>query len=464
MQVRRGTAHLGRSGVEGRDNGGELVGNWWAIGGGSAACGGEHTLCHGNGAVSVTVDGWVLLDDWMSGWHLAVATGGHNPQGQSMLRFNQDRTCVAVTGETGSQPPAIYHCNPFGLSWKGNLPVRLLEQLFSTSLVAIVPIEDPTLVHIINTKKNKVICELPFAEHVQDVRMNRKRLIVLLQKSLQIYDVASMKLLKQVETTGKICDLSIGDESILVYQREDPVLTDENEIRSNRAGDVIVYDTINLKPVSLISCHIAPVNNLVLNNNGNILASTSTKGTLIRIFDTRSGIRLCEFRRGSLPTTISSLVFDLDCLNVACTSLSGSVHIFQLPESVTELSSISSSVSELPLKSLAPNTTDLPQTEPITDAESDELHRILSNVTQSSFTNKLWKTSKHYINLPKSATPTLKQPHIIIRLPFNGIPCEITFNTNSFWAATQTALYEYTFFPNGSRQPNLQNTYSLTIS
>lgn len=368
-----------------------------------------------------------------------------------------------------SSMSVIYHCNPFDISWKSDEPAALIEQLFSTSLVAIVPLEDHNKVRIINTKKNKTICELPFAESVNDVRMNRKRLVILLQTTLQIYDVSSIKLLKKIKTTGRICDLSVGDESILVYQREATAAEGRNE-SYNEAGDVIAYDTINLTPISLIRCHLAAVTNLAMNSNGNILATSSSKGTLIRIFDTRSGIRLCEFRRGSLPTIITSLALDLDCLNVACVSLTGSVHIFQLPESVTELSSISSSVSQLlPSASISDKLplsgnilTDLPQTEPITDAESDELHRLLSNVSQSSFTNKLWNSSKQYISLPKSATPTLKQPHTIIRLPYNGKLCEISFGVNLLWVATPTCLYEYTFFPTGTRKPIFQASHQFS--
>lgn len=387
-------------------------------------------------------------------------------------RFSQDRTCVATVRPGAAGAAAVHHCDPFGISWtaREDQQAVLVEQLFSTSLIAIVDAGDTQSVRIINTKTGRDICPLQFAEDVRDVRMNRKRLVVLLQSQLHIFDMSSMKLLKKINTSGTLCDLSIGDESILAYQREgaadasnttsDGLNTDST---NRHVGDVVVYDTINLTPISIINCHVAPIVNLVLNRNGNLLATASTKGTLIRLFNTRTGIRLYEYRRGSLPTFITSIVFNSEDSIVACVSSSGSIHVFTLPTTVTELATLSvlpqSTTDKTDSTPISNQFTDIPQTQLVTNAESDEIHRLLSNVAKSSFTNKLWNSSKQYINLPKSATPTLKQPHVIIRLPQKGSSA-ITIVNNTCWAATQSTLYRYTLPANNSA-PVLQATHPL---
>jgi len=92
--------------------------------------------------------------------------------------------------------------------------------LFCTSLVALVgaadtqPNNSPRKLQIVNTKvsssvhngqiadaqRQSTICELIFPTSVLAVKMNRKRLIVVLESEIYIYDISTMKLLHTIET------------------------------------------------------------------------------------------------------------------------------------------------------------------------------------------------------------------------------------------------------------------------
>ena len=64
--------------------------------------------------------------------------------------------------------------------------------LFSTSLVAIVGTgqdASPRLLQIVNTKRESTICELTFISGILAVKLNRKRLVVVLEEHIYIYDI-----------------------------------------------------------------------------------------------------------------------------------------------------------------------------------------------------------------------------------------------------------------------------------
>jgi autophagy-related protein 18 len=51
-----------------------------------------------------------------------------------------------------------------------------------------------------DVKRQSTICELIFPTSVLSVKMNRKRLIVVLETEIYVYDISSMKLLDTIET------------------------------------------------------------------------------------------------------------------------------------------------------------------------------------------------------------------------------------------------------------------------
>lgn len=81
--------------------------------------------------------------------------------------------------------------------------------LFSTSLVAM--ILSPRLLRIINTKRQSTICELTFPGRVGALRLNRKRLVVVLEDLIFIYDIQTMKVLHQIVTPSNPYGRSFQD-------------------------------------------------------------------------------------------------------------------------------------------------------------------------------------------------------------------------------------------------------------
>ncbi|KAK3191838.1 autophagy protein [Lecanicillium sp. MT-2017a] len=242
----------------------------------------------------------------------------------NFITFNQDHSCLAVGTSKGFR---IYHTDPFSRIFSsddGN--IAIIEMLFSTSLRA------------------SVICELTFPSAVLAVRLNRKRLAVVLEEEIYLYDISNMSLIYTIPTSpnpSAICALSPSSENCFIAYPLPKPREDTDARRPAHAppqstyvapttGDVLVFDTISLKAVNVIEAHRSPLCSICLNNDGTLLATASETGTIIRVFSVPRGQKLYQFRRGTYPSTIYSMSFNLSSTLLCVSSTSDTVHIFRL--------------------------------------------------------------------------------------------------------------------------------------
>ncbi|KAH8816281.1 WD40-repeat-containing domain protein [Xylogone sp. PMI_703] len=261
----------------------------------------------------------------------------------NFVTFNQDYSCLAVGTSRGFR---IYHTDPFGKIYSsddGN--VAIIEMLFSTSLVALVL--SPRHLVIQNTKRASIICELTFPSAVLAVRLNRKRLAVVLEEEIYLYDISNMTLLHTIPTSpnpNAICALSPSSENCYIAYPLPKAREDTGDKRPSHApphstyvpptsGAVLIFDTIALKAVNLVEAHRAPLSCIALNSDGTLLATASETGTIIRVFSIPDGNKLYQFRRGTYPSTIYSMSFNLSSTLLCVSSTSDTVHIFRLSNS-----------------------------------------------------------------------------------------------------------------------------------
>ncbi|KAJ9149804.1 Autophagy-like protein 18 [Pleurostoma richardsiae] len=274
----------------------------------------------------------------------------------NFITFNQDHSCLAVGTSKGFR---IYHTEPFSKIFSsddGN--VSIIEMLFSTSLVAL--ILSPRHLIIQNTKRASVICELTFPSAVLAVRLNRKRLAVVLEEEIYLYDIANMSLLYTITTSpnpGAICALSPSSENCYIAYPLPKPREDTHDKRPAHApplstyiaptsGDVLIFDTLTLKAVNVIEAHRSPLCCIALNSEGTLLATASETGTIIRVFSVPRGQKLYQFRRGTYPSTIYSMSFNLSSTLLCVSSTSDTVHIFRLSHGSGFTSSAASAATE----------------------------------------------------------------------------------------------------------------------
>lgn len=118
------------------------------------------------------------------------------------------------------------------------------------------------------------------------------RIAIVFETMIKVYTFSqNPQLLHVFETCNNsdaLCSLcSHSVNSILAYP-------------SRKLGHAIIIDLAHTeKPPIDVSCHEAAITCMKLSNDGTKLATASTKGTLIRVFDTENGNLLHELRRGA---------------------------------------------------------------------------------------------------------------------------------------------------------------------
>lgn len=164
-------------------------------------------------------------------------------------------------------------------------------------------------------QNNSSICELKFPEPVLAVKMNRRRMIVVLERQIFLYDIRNMKLLHSFETVPNpkgrngsfvhgqqhlfsnlsslllgACALTSSPENCLIaYPAQpsvassplapfgQPVSPPPTPKHNDISGDVEIFDAVNMQLIKIIPAHKSPISCLAMNADATLLATASEK-------------------------------------------------------------------------------------------------------------------------------------------------------------------------------------------
>ncbi|XP_042518316.1 autophagy-related protein 18a-like [Macadamia integrifolia] len=242
------------------------------------------------------------------------------------LSFNQDHGCFATGTDHGFR---IYNCDPFREIFRRDFDhgggIGVVEMLFRCNILALVgggpdPQYPINKVMIWDDHQSRCIGELSFRSEVRAVRLRRDRIVVVLEQKIFVYNFADLKLLHQIETIANpkgLCAVSQVSGSLVLVC---PGL---------QKGQVRVEHYAS-KRTKFITAHDSRIACFALTQDGKLLATASTKGTLVRIYNTLDGTLLQEVRRGADRAEIYSLAFSSSAEWLAVSSDKGTVHVFNL--------------------------------------------------------------------------------------------------------------------------------------
>ncbi|KAJ4955341.1 hypothetical protein NE237_012124 [Protea cynaroides] len=242
------------------------------------------------------------------------------------LSFNQDHACFAAGTDQGFR---IYNCDPFREIFRRDFDhgggIGVVEMLFLSNIFVIVgggpdPQYPINKVMIWDDQQSRCIGELSFRSEVRAVRLRRDRIVVVLEQKILVYNIAGLNLLDQIETIANpkgLCAVSQGSGS--------HILVCPGQLK----GQIRVVHYVS-KRTNLITAHTSTIACFALTQDGRLLATASSKGTLVRIFSTLDGALIQEVRRGADRAEIYSLAFSSTAQWLAVSSDKGTVHVFSL--------------------------------------------------------------------------------------------------------------------------------------
>ncbi|KAK1319487.1 Autophagy-related protein 18a [Acorus calamus] len=197
--------------------------------------------------------------------------------------------------------------------------------LFRCNILALVgggpaPQYPPTKVMIWDDHQSRCIGDLSFRSEVRAVRLRRDRIVVVLEQKIFVYNFMDLKLIHQIETVPNPKGLCV------VSQAPGPMVL---VCPGGQKGQVRV-EHYGLKKTKFIMAHDSRIACFALTQDGRVLATASSKGTLVRVFNTVDGSLLQEVRRGADRAEIYSLAFSANTQWLAVSSDKGTVHVFSL--------------------------------------------------------------------------------------------------------------------------------------
>ena len=257
--------------------------------------------------------------------------------------FNQDSSCFCIGTEKGF---IIYKASPLNDYYIRDLNggIGQIAMFNNSNLVGLVgggkrPYAALNKLVIWNDATSKPILEIEVDFKIKNIKVKNSLIAIIGKKKIKIYYFNSL-------------------EDIMSYKDIDTIATPENKngifaMNTDPKKHIIAYPTKNIGEIMIktylrkknnndesdskivfktetIAAHQSEVTAMTLDPKGDILASVSQKGSLIRLFDTSTGAFLKGLRRGNDSADIYSINFDTASRHVLITSSKGTVHIFNL--------------------------------------------------------------------------------------------------------------------------------------
>ena len=196
--------------------------------------------------------------------------------------------------------------------------------LYKSNILALVgggifPKFSPNKIIIYDDHQGKIISQIRFNSEVIRVKIRKDVIIGVLQDKI---------ILETYNNPLGVFSLSNDPNELIIAF---PYVKTKGKVQVNNY--IITAFSNDKNEEKIINTHESGISCISLNNEGTILATSSDKGTLIRIFLlSKCDHPIAVLKRGSKSAKINCLIFDLSNEILGCTSDSGTTHVFNISE------------------------------------------------------------------------------------------------------------------------------------
>jgi WD40 repeat protein len=176
--------------------------------------------------------------------------------------------------------------------------------------------------------QGKIIIQIRLNSDIIKVKLREDCIISILENRIYLLDINTLETIDILDTF----DNPNGIFSMSNINNKLNIAFPHNKGKIQLEYYDIIKENFKKDETKIINAHESFIAFLTLNNEGNVLATASDKGTLIRLFNVYNQEMIVELRRGTKNTTINCLAFDTNTEFIACTSEVGTVHIFYIHE------------------------------------------------------------------------------------------------------------------------------------
>lgn len=245
------------------------------------------------------------------------------------LTFNCDGSCFCIGTNKGFR---IYNSYPVKCLINRSIDggVAIIDVLNRSSVFAFVGTGNRSKfgqnkVILWDENESKVINEIIVKYTIKNIKLKRDKIFIIVENSISVFTLGNIEkidFLKTYPNKNGIFGISLDPKKNII------------SYLSPELGKIIIKNYDEKKNGEFltkeINAHQTEIISLVMNFDGSLIASASSKGTIIKIFKTSNGDIIQELRRGTEPAEIYSLAFDYNSQYIACSSNKGTIHIFNV--------------------------------------------------------------------------------------------------------------------------------------